>query len=376
VQKVNVLFPLVCTAYASTIDGLFYTVVNMNGNNGKGVVTTKNQILMGGGLTFELEAMKHANGEDWWIVATEMFQNGFYRFLLTKDSITGPFYQQIGASMHGNYFSQATFSPDGAKFARFDTYNDLDVFDFDRCTGLLSNNQHITIIDTIDTYAGGGFSGIVFSPSSQYLYVNSGGYSVYQFDILANSIAASIDTVAIYDGYYQLTPSNGSTFFLGQLAPNGKIYFNSWSNLDVLHVIHSPDSAGAACNFEQHGFQLPSAGLTLPNFPHFRTPALSVPCDTVTSTTAIEAATEEDWVTIYPNPANNYLVIEWDLKAAKSGVLIIYNTLGQVVQQTTLNPRKGQQEVSLPNLPSGMYICKLFFDNKSVHEEKIIIEQP
>jgi hypothetical protein len=308
--------------------------------------------------------MKHANGEDWWIVATEMFQNGFYRFLLTKDSITGPFYQQIGASMHGNYFSQATFSPDGAKFARFDTYNDLDVFDFDRCTGLLSNNQHITIVDTIDTYAGGGFSGIVFSPSSQYLYVNSGGYSVYQFDILANSIAASIDTVAIYDGYYQLTPSNGSTFFLGQLAPNGKIYFNSWSNLDVLHVIHSPDSAGAACNFEQHGFQLPSAGLTLPNFPHFRTPALSVPCDTVTSTTAIEAATEEDWVTVYPNPASSDLFIE---STQNIETILVYNTLGQLVIQE-INVRQKRIPISTASLENGTYFVSLLINGTVVNQ--------
>jgi hypothetical protein len=274
-----------------------------------------------------------------------------------------------------NNFSQAVFSPDGTKYARYDRFNDLDIFDFDRCTGLLSNLQTIIIQDTADNISGLVPSGLVFSPNSQYLYVNSGVLMVYQFDILANNIAASMDTVAIYDGYYQIIPSNTAHFFLGQLAPNGKIYFNSWNNLDVLHVIHSPDSAGVACNFEQHGFQLPSAGLTLPNFPHFRTPALSVPCDTVTSTTAIEAATEEDWVTIYPNPANNYLIVEWDLKAAKSGALIIYNTLGQIVQQTILNPREGQQEVSLPSLPSGMYICKLFFDNKSVHEEKIIIEQ-
>ena len=156
---------------ATYIDGLFYTIVNMNGNNGKGVVTTKNQILVADSLSFELEAMKHANGEDWWIVVTETYQNGFYRFLLTKDSIAGPFYQQIGASMHeDDKPSQAVFSPDGSKFARFDTYNDLDIFDFDRCTGLLSNNQHITITDTIDTYVGGfgGLAGIAFSPSSQY----------------------------------------------------------------------------------------------------------------------------------------------------------------------------------------------------------------
>jgi hypothetical protein len=81
-------------------------------------------------------------------------------------------------------------------------------------------------------------------------------------------------------------------------------------------------------------------------------------------------------VKIYPNPANKYLIIEWGGNTEELAELIIYNTLGQVVKQVTLSSSEKQQEISLPNLPSGMYICKLFSDNKSIYEEKIIIQQP
>lgn len=344
-------------------NGLLYTVVNMNGNNGKGEVVSKNQMLIADSLSLELEAMKHANGEDWWIMVTETYQNGFYRFLLTKDSIAGPFYQQIGASMHeDNNFSQAVFSPDGTKFARYDKFNDLDIFDFDRCTGLLSNPQKVVIQDTADNIPGLVISGLAFSPSSQYLYVNSGALMVYQFDIWASNIAASMDTVAIYDGYYQVTSSNASHFFLGALAPNGKIYFNSWGNLDVLHVIHSPDSAGAACNFEQHGFQLASAGLTMPNFPHFRTPALSVPCDTMTSNIVIEDV-KEDWAKVYPNPTSSNLFVE---SSQNIETILIYNNLGQQVYvQSNIELR--HTSISTQKLENGVYWIEIQNGKRSMN---------
>jgi len=173
----------------------------MNKNGGKGEVIAKNQILVQDSLIPNLEAVKHANGEDWWILTPETNNNKFYRFLITKDSILGPYSQTAGTTYPGDLFSQAVFSPDGTKYAKYDTYNNLDIFDFDRCTGLLSNHQNIFVHDTADMAIGAAVAGIAFSPNSQYLYVSSSGLLVYQFDILASNIAASIDTVAIYDGY-------------------------------------------------------------------------------------------------------------------------------------------------------------------------------
>lgn len=60
--------------------------------------------------------------------------------------------------------------------------------------------------------------------------------------------------IGVFDGYQSPFPT---TFFNAQLAPDCKVYINSLTTVDVLHVIHNPDEPGLACNFEQHAVQLP-----------------------------------------------------------------------------------------------------------------------
>ena len=56
--------------------------------------------------------------------------------------IQGPFYQTIGS--HSQYGSTegAIFSPDGSKLHIVNIEMEVDLFDFDRCTGELSNLVH------------------------------------------------------------------------------------------------------------------------------------------------------------------------------------------------------------------------------------------
>ncbi len=82
--------------------------------------------------------------------------------------------------------------------------------------------------------------------------------------------------IAEYDGYQN--PQNTS-FYRSQLAPDGKIYISTNLSTYNLHVIHHPDSAGLACQFEQRGVELPTLnGNSIPNFPHFRLGASAEPC--------------------------------------------------------------------------------------------------
>ena len=62
---------------------------------------------------------------------------------------------------------------------------DLDIFDFDRCTGLFSDPVNITIDDS------NSLGGLAFSPNSRFLYVSS-VLDVYQYDTEASDIASSM----------------------------------------------------------------------------------------------------------------------------------------------------------------------------------------
>ena len=84
----------------------------------------------------------------------------------------------------------------------------------------------------------------------------------------------------MYDGFES---PFGTPFFLAQLAPDDKIYINTNTTVDVLHVIHEPDKKGKACDFEQHGVQLPTLNaFTMPNNPYYGLgPLDGSPCDTL-----------------------------------------------------------------------------------------------
>ena len=218
--------------------------------------------------TGELTACRHANGRDWWILGAVANKPIVYSALLNPEGVTLTDTMEVDYTMESG-LGQAKFSPDGKHFVRvnlvggFDVADYLDIFDFDRSTGQLSNHRQTTIGS--DAWSGG----VAISPSSQFLYV-SHYENIYQYDLWAEDIFATEDTVATYDGYQE---SNffSTRFYLAQLAPDGKIYINSPSGVKTLHVIEYPDKRGAACDVRQHSIQLPNFNaFTLANHPHYR----------------------------------------------------------------------------------------------------------
>ena len=269
------------------ISPLTYSYIDMTFSGGVGEVIEKKSILCTDTLTLGLlTSTRHANGRDWWILMNKRESNHYYRFLLKPDGVTTDGFQTVGDTVR-NGLAQAIFSPDGNWYAQYnawgiigqETHANIDIYQFDRCTGLLSN--HLQIVEE-NVVAPGGLS---FSPSSKYLYV-SGWDKIYQFDLEAVDVAASRDTVAIYDGFeyeynniiYQ------PRFYNMQNTPDGKIYISCPNTVSrYLHVIDQPDSASIACNVLQHHIELPAFNrFSLPNLPNYRLGALDgSPCDTL-----------------------------------------------------------------------------------------------
>ena len=96
----------------------------------------------------------------------------------------------------------------------------------------------------------------------------------------ADSLATSLDTVAVYDGFQS---PFGSYFLLLQLGPDGRIYGNCPNSENVMHAIQYPDRKGDACQVRQHSVQLPTYNaFTMPHFPNYRLgPLDGNPCDTL-----------------------------------------------------------------------------------------------
>ena len=245
---------------------LYYGIIDMNANGGLGKVISLNNILIDTFITDGgLGACKHANGIDWWLVKPKFESNEYFKFLVKANGIIeGPFAQSIGLPSHPpDYNSQLVFSPAGDKMFYTNGVQKGGLFDFDRCTGLLSNPRYIWKIDYSDTAAGIGAS---FSPSGRFLYVTGDSGELYQLDTYSRNVDSSKIILA---RFYQ---AQNNLLDVHQLAPNSKIYIQGYNSPTPLTVINYPDSFGLACGLDTFAYSnLPWYTYSIPNFPFYRT---------------------------------------------------------------------------------------------------------
>jgi PKD repeat protein len=261
--------------------GLNYALIDMKGDNGNGEMIVKNEALLQDTLLpGDITTTKHANGRDWWIIQFEEESNRYYRILLSPAGFTVFPSQTVGDTLR-TALSQACFSPDGSKYARcsgkyFYDPAQIDLYDFDRCSGLLSNHKRLKY-----NFGQDNIPGVCFSYDSKYMYT-SPRTKVIQWDLKAKDIGTSGDTIGIYDGYKE-EDKYAATFYLSQIAPDGKIYINATNGIKYFHVIHKPRQKGKDCQFQQRGLRLKSwNGFTIPNHPNYRLgPLDGSPCDTL-----------------------------------------------------------------------------------------------
>jgi hypothetical protein len=343
----------------------YYSVVDMDEDNSLGDLINKNNILISDTISAgNISACKHANGRDWWVIEPEFNAPGYYIFLVSPNGIQFVNKQIIGQRFGAD--GQSKFNLQGTKYARYDTTNDLDVFDFDRCTGVLSNNFHMAINDSMVGL------GVSFSPDGSKLYTSSLLY-LYQFDLNSPNIATSKTTVAVWDSTYS---PFATTFYCQQLAPDGKIYVATTSTNNVMHIIDSPDSLGLACNVIQHGLQLPvlNSG-TVPNHPNYHLgPVVGSICDSLTVGLA-ENKVQSASLRLNPNPATNQVWVNYNFPNNKDGWLEIYDTMGKLVLKRRLYWSTTQMLVYLNEIKSsGVFVARVYDDSRRfISSEKLII---
>jgi len=263
---------------------LFFSMVDMTLQGGLGEVTIKNNILLSEALDMgRITTTRHANGRDWWLLSRSYGTNQYHRIMLGPNGLSVVGQQFVGNPIPSNSIGQSVFSPAGTKYASVHLTGSagdpiyVSIYDFDRCSGELSHPVQFTYADSATA------GGIAISPNNRFLYVSSRRY-VYQYDLHASDIEASKITVAVYDGFTDPISTNArTTFYLAQMAPDGKIYLNCSNSVRYLHVINEPDSLGLACDFCQHCIELPTLNaFSLPNFPNYRLHHLEgSPCDTL-----------------------------------------------------------------------------------------------
>ncbi|MEZ4918203.1 MAG: PKD domain-containing protein [Saprospiraceae bacterium] len=255
-----------------------YSVVSVPNGPTSGNVLQKNIPLIVDTLTFgHLTAVKHGNGRDWWLIIPEEDTNRYYTWLLSPSGVSTPTLQIAGDSLDSG-LGMNFFSPNGSKYIRVEQRyinqpGYVAVFDFDRCTGQLSNMQKHTFPDIFNNYGG------AVSYNSRYLYVMR-STTIVQFDLLADDIFASEILVAESDLF--ISGFAPPWFHFAQAGPDGRIYITTAGGRKHLNYINFPNRQGEDCKVIQHGISMEVYNLTIPNFPNFRLgPLDDSSCDTL-----------------------------------------------------------------------------------------------
>jgi hypothetical protein len=233
-------------------------------------------------LNYNVQACRHANGRDWWIVAPGRNHDKYYVYLLDPSGFkfdhTDQFFTTF-PSCNG----QAFFNPQGDKYVLatqegiIPQNGHLSIFDFNRSTGKLSNlkyKQHTMKAS---------FCGCSFSPDGSKLYFSNFD-DLFQIDMTKANPLDNIYLVAksdLFPSVYSSGFSPQNHFVFMHLAPDGKIYGPGGNTLHT-HIIEYPDEEREACNVRQHALKTVSNGLGTPNFPNFRLgPLDGSPADTL-----------------------------------------------------------------------------------------------
>jgi hypothetical protein len=306
---------------------------------------------------------KHSNGKDWWILSCDYNYKNYYSLLLTENGIEKtikmPYYQKTLDYPKFEYAGQTAFSPNGLFHARIGFLSDLHLFNFDRCTGLLSNEKVIKIDIKL---AGEKPMGVSFSPNNRFMYASSASL-MYQFDLEAKDIVASKILVDTLESFFD-APLRVN-FYNHSITPDNRIIVGSSTGVSYMHTINKPNELGKACELKQHNIKLPAFNAGILNFPNYRLEASGQIC-----TTATEDVSDIP-LKIYPNPAQDILHLESESGEAIKRV-VVYNAIGE---QVYVSDYQGIDtlEINTSTFQNGMYVMRISYGDNRAAQRKIVV---
>ena len=377
-----------------SVKGLYYAIIDMTQNNGLGKVILRDQPLISnkemGDCT---QAIQHGNGRDWWVInkPSQMGSNK-NRFYIWKLDTSGfsPYTTTDFNNATDATFQKIIFNNNGDKLMLINFGGFMAEYDFDRCTGIISNEKIIfpELHNNYNRYFWeGAYSSndSLFYVTTEWITGPSDTSRLLQYNLFATDIPASCDTLfeikyPVIIGAVRLAPDNkiymASTYQSGFPAFP---YQDSVRNMynENLGVINYPDSIGAACNFQPFSFNLGGKRVYagLPNNPNYSLGRLvGSPCDTLQwvgtpeTPNPLQGGLNAGFI-VKPNPFLNSVTISivdfknenWELK--------IFDVMGKEVLQQKIVREK--TDLDLRYLNRGIYFV-MVYDGRSIFTEKVV----
>ncbi len=332
------------------------------------IVVEKNKLFHDEILDHYIQATRHKNNKDWWIISRAIMSNKHFTYLLDSSGFSFVNEQQIGIPQQDSLigFPSIRFSPNGKLFSRFTPFDGLEVFDFERETGLLSNFRHFRI----PNYIYWNWGSVEFSPSGRYLYF-SDPTQLYQMDLESEDWEASIILIDEFDNFDDGWPWP-ALFSELKRTPDCRIFLSSCQGTKYIHVIQEPDKPGRECRFEQRAIELPGLQYAgLPNHPNF---SLGTPwehyCDSIRTSTTEPIYESDISVKVWPNPASHIVSYSWETAGAFRQAYL-YDMNGRLVASKDVTGTS-QSSFWLTDCAPGLYILELQSREGELIRQKVI----
>ncbi len=336
---------------------LAFSIVDMTINSGFGALTSLNNPLLMNS-TEKVTVTYHSNGTDLWIIGHDN-QNTFYAYLCSPSGInTTPVTSIAGEPITNSIQKIGYIKPSSCGNQLSMTYYGntsdttlLQLFDFDRTTGVVSNG--ITLGRW--TNVSNGAYGVEFSPDNSKLYTAFFSPAmVFQFDLLAGSpsaIIASIDTIGVSPNTY-----SGAL----QAGPDGKIYMSKYMNT-YLACIVDPNQPGNLCNYQENYISLNGQYATA-GLPYY---LAKTNCEMYTGEMTFE---NDQSILVYPNPFNSNFTISIERQNLKNLSIEVNDVLGRNVFALKENDIGNNYErtFDLNSLPNQIYFINLKIDRELI----------
>jgi hypothetical protein len=270
-------------------DRLLITKIDMSENNGKGRVLYKNKELYKTISGNRINAVRHGNGRDWWVLLGNLEQSEYTVLQLYKDSLVKVVNQQVPSVaikpfdwLDSTYvrFNVPYLSPDGNMMIDLEGEKGFyRLYDFDRCDGTLQFRDTldfgIAIFNSLDTGINkdimikSGYRDICFSPNSRFIHTGAADgywqYDLEETDIIASGIKLSGPPIVMEDLTQEPILWEVFVPHMAQ-GPDGKLYA-LWRAIH--HVVNQPNEKGLASDFCL-AFEQPPSCLGVPH--HLFTP--------------------------------------------------------------------------------------------------------
>ncbi|MFZ7105462.1 MAG: T9SS type A sorting domain-containing protein [Bacteroidota bacterium] len=385
-----------CGITSNVNPGMYWSLVDLTYNGGLGRVIQKNVQLQSFVVNDGLAAVKHGNGRDWWLLHKRYVNGGssdeYYAYLVNMTGVIPMPVQSIGRASETNIF-RLKFSPNGNKLVATDAGQYLELFDFDRCTGILSNPRfvHQRQVTTLN----GLFWSSEFSPDETKLYLTTIPYGnndsiscLIQFDLEAPDIEASMDTLQVFPqpfvcGFVKLAPDS-QIYLTHMTAENDCDFFYLYCDTTYypeimnLSVIHQPNELGALCDFRPYSFYLGGhrSYHGLPNNPNYELgPLAGSVCDTLITSVSQVPVFEPAQLKLFFHTGWRQLFVNGQQLKGKQGSLSLYSVTGQLLrrEEISIQPPYYTRQWDLTGTAPGVYIVVLETEKERV-SGRVVIE--